>query len=146
MAHESQRLPKGAEVSASLKNVGAITLFVEDPQRSKAFYQEVFDLPVLFEDENSAVFKFDNTIINLLARREAPELIAPAAVARPDAGSSFQFSIWVDDTNAVCEQLAAHGVELLNGPIDRVWGMRTATFTDPDGHIWEIAQDLSKTA
>jgi len=146
MAHESSCLPKGAEVSASLKQVGAITLFVEDPQRSKAFYQEVFDLPVLFEDENSAVFRFDNTIINLLARREAPELIAPAAVAPPDAGSSFQFSIWVDDTNAVCQQLASQGVELLNGPIDRVWGMRTATFTDPDGHIWEVAQDLSKTA
>jgi catechol 2,3-dioxygenase-like lactoylglutathione lyase family enzyme len=131
-------------VSASLKSVGAITLFVEDPQRSKAFYEKVFELPVLFEDDNSAVFQFDNTIINLLARREAPELIAPAAVASPGAGSSFQFSIWVDDTYAVCEQLAALGVELLNGPVDRVWGMRTATFTDPDGHVWEIAQQLGK--
>ena len=31
---------------------------------------------------------------------------------------------------------------LLNGPMDREWGMRTASFTDPDGHIWEIAQQL----
>jgi len=27
------------EMSESLKSVGAITLFVEDPQRSKAFYR-----------------------------------------------------------------------------------------------------------
>ena len=33
-------------------------------------------------------------------------------------------------------------VELLNGPVDREWGVRTASFTDPDGHIWEIAQKL----
>jgi lactoylglutathione lyase len=31
----------------------------------------------------------------------------------------------------------------LNGPVDRDWGMRTASFTDPDGHIWEIAQELA---
>jgi len=30
-----------------LKSVGAITLFVEDPQRSKSFYQDVFDVSVI---------------------------------------------------------------------------------------------------
>jgi hypothetical protein len=34
------------------------------------------------------------------------------------------------------------GVVLLNRPVDRPWGMRTASFTDPAGHIWEVAQDL----
>jgi catechol 2,3-dioxygenase-like lactoylglutathione lyase family enzyme len=33
-------------------------------------------------------------------------------------------------------------VELLNGPLDREWGVRTAAFADPDGHVWEIAQEL----
>jgi mannose-6-phosphate isomerase-like protein (cupin superfamily) len=27
-------------------------------------------------------------------------------------------------------------------PMNREWGVRTASFTDPDGHIWEIAQKL----
>ena len=44
---------------ASLKSVGAITLFVEDPRRSQSFYQEVFDLPVIWEDEDSAAFRFE---------------------------------------------------------------------------------------
>ncbi len=34
-----------------------------------------------------------------------------------------------------------HGVKLLNGPVDRPWGPRTATFADPAGNIWEIAGD-----
>ncbi len=129
-------------MSASLKSVGAITLFVEDRQRSKSFYQRVFDLPVIYEDENSAVFRFENLIVNLLETPAAQGLIDPAAVATREAGSRFQFSIWVDDADAVCAELATRGVELLNGPMNREWGMRTASFTDPDGHIWEIAQQL----
>ena len=49
----------------------------------------------------------------------------------------------VDDANAVCAELEAHGVKLLNGPIDRPWGRRTAAFADPAGNTWEVAQVLS---
>ena len=120
--------------------IGAITLFVEDLAAAKQFYREVFGLPVTFEDEDSAVFDCGNTTINLLKTASAPELIKPAAVASPDAGSRFQFTIEVDDVDAMCAELAARGVELLNGPMDRPWGVRTASFRDPGGHIWEIAQ------
>lgn len=123
--------------------VGAITLFVDDPQRSRSFYEEVFGRPVLFQDDHSVAFRFENTIINLLALPAAHELIEPATVASGDAGSRMQFTIGVDDTDAVCEELRSRGVTLLNGPIDRAWGMRTACFSDPDGHIWEVAQRIS---
>lgn len=121
------------------KSIGAITLFVEDLDRAKTFYQEVFDLPVAYEDDNSAVFNFHDVSINLLKTSAAHELIEPAAVGGPDAGSRFQFTIGVDDVDAVCADLVARGVTLLNGPMDRPWGIRTASFTDPGGHIWEIA-------
>jgi catechol 2,3-dioxygenase-like lactoylglutathione lyase family enzyme len=129
-------------VSVSLKSVGAITIFVEDPERSKAFYEHVFDAPAVYEDDNSVAFKFENTIVNLLARPAAHELVEPAQVAAVDAGSSFQLTVWVDDADAACAELVKRGVELLNGPLDRAWGMRTAAFADPDGHVWEIAQEL----
>ena len=35
--------------------------------------------------------------------------------------------------------LERRGVELLNGPMDRPWGLRTANFRDPAGYIWELA-------
>jgi len=127
-----------------LESVGAITLFVEDLQRAKAFYADVFGVPLVFEDENSAVFKFENTVVNLLDASEAHDLIAPAAVAGSEAGSRLQLTVWVDDADAVCEELAKRGVTLINGPIDRVWGMRTAAFADPAGHVWEIAQNLAE--
>ena len=129
-------------MTVALKNVGAITLFVADPRQSKVFYQRVFGVPLVYEDEHSAAFKFENMIVNLLALPEAHGLIAPAAVAAPEAGARFQLTIWVDDADAVCKELATRDVTLLNGPIDREWGIRTACFADPDGHVWEIAQEL----
>jgi catechol 2,3-dioxygenase-like lactoylglutathione lyase family enzyme len=132
------------EVTASLQSVGAITLFVDDPRRSDAFYRNVFGLSPIYEDENSAAFRFENMIVNLLKLTAAPGLIAPAAVGGQEAGSRFQLTVWVDDTDAVCAELATRGVELLNGPIDRAWGKRTASFADPDGHIWEVAQELAE--
>jgi catechol 2,3-dioxygenase-like lactoylglutathione lyase family enzyme len=119
--------------------IAAITLFAEDLEKTKQFYIDVFQLPVFFEDENSAVFKFDKTLINLLRASEAHSLIAPAPVAAADAGARSQFTLGVDDVDAMCELLKGRGVELLNGPIDRPWGIRTASFRDPGGHIWEIA-------
>ncbi len=121
-------------------NIFAITLFVEDLSSAKQFYHRVFGLPVDYEDDNSAVFKFGNTLINLLRTTAAPELVEPAKVARPDAGSRFVFTIQVDDVDAMCAELSARGVELLNGPMDRPWGIRTASFIDPGGYIWEIAK------
>ena len=130
---------KGLDMGSWPGAIGAITLFVEDLAAAKEFYGRVFGLPVMYEDDNSAVFKFENTLINLLKTTAADELIEPAAVASRDAGSRVQFTLGVDDVDATCAELTGRGVELLNGPMDRPWGIRTASFRDPGGHIWEIA-------
>lgn len=120
--------------------ISAITLFVEDLVEAKRFYTEVFGLPVAYEDDDSAVFDFGSSILNLLRTEAADELIYPAAVASAAHGSRVQFTIEVDDVDALCAELVGRGVELLNGPLDRPWGIRTASFRDPAGHIWEIAK------
>lgn len=126
-----------------MRNVSAITLFVEDPVRSKAFYERVFGASVVHEDAQSVAFAFDGVIVNLLDRREAPGLLEPARVASAGAGSSALLTVSVEDVDAACAALAEHGVAPLNGPQDRPWGIRTAAFADPDGHVWEVAAPLT---
>jgi lactoylglutathione lyase len=126
----------------SPKNIDAITLFVEDLDRSKHFYSDVFGLSVSYEDEDSAVFKFQHTMINLLKIPAARDLVAPGVVADQRAGSRFQLTVFVADVDAACADLKTRAVELQNGPMDRPWGIRTASFTDPSGHLWEFAQPL----
>ncbi len=125
-----------------LSGVGAITVFVADRHRSKAFYETVFRAKLLHQDEASVVFDLGNTMLNLLEMPFAEELVAPQVVGGPASGTRSMLSIWVDDVDAVCAELDRAGVTLVNGPIDRPWGKRTASFTDPDGTLWEVAQDL----
>jgi lactoylglutathione lyase len=117
----------------------AITLFVEDLEAAKEFYARAFGLPFVFEDDASAVFRIGETVVNLLRSTSADELVAPARVAGPADGTRALLTITVEDVDAVCAELRARGVELLNGPMDRPWGIRTAAFADPSGHVWEIA-------
>src|SRR5258706_13577844 len=129
-----------ADIGAWPRGIAAITLFVEDLAATRQFYREVFGLPVVYEDPVSAVFKFGNTLVNLLKTTAAGELVEPAKVGTPQAGARAVFTIEVDDVDGMCAQLTARGVKLLNGPMDRPWGVRTASFIDPAGHIWEIAK------
>jgi catechol 2,3-dioxygenase-like lactoylglutathione lyase family enzyme len=125
-----------------LSRVEVMTLFVEDLPRTRSFYRDVFGLEVVFEDEFSSVLKLENFLINLLLTSRAHRLVEPTAVGGPAAGPRLLLTIKVDDADAICAQLARHGVPLLNGPVDRPWGRRTASFADPAGNIWEVAQDL----
>jgi catechol 2,3-dioxygenase-like lactoylglutathione lyase family enzyme len=126
-----------------MQHISAISLFVEDLPAAKAFYLDVFGVPVAYEDANCTVVKFDNLLVNLLQIAHAPEIVAPGAVAPADAGSRFQLSIWVPDVQAVYERLNQRGIKL-NGPLDRPWGLRTINFTDPAGHSWEVGQQLER--
>lgn len=122
------------------ENLTAITLFVDELAPCREFYIEVFGAPVIYEDEVSAVFDFGGIAVNLLQSSEAPELVEPLLIGAADAGPRMQLTITVDDVDDVVAKLAGLGVELLNGPIDRPWGIRTAALRDPAGHVWEIAR------
>ncbi len=135
-----EAVEKDVDAGSWPTGISAITLFVEDLEAGRRFYQEVFGLKIAFEDNDSTVFDFGNTIINLLRTTAARELIEPAVLATREAGSRIQLTITVDDVDARCEELIRRGVVLINGPMDRPWGVRTACFSDPGGHIWEIAK------
>ena len=125
-----------------LDAIEVITLFVDDIDKARSFYQTVFAPEIVYQDDVSAVLKFSGTMVNLLKSTEAPQLVAPSAVAQSSSGARMLLTIKVDDTDAACAELRRRGVTLLNGPVDRPWGRRTAAFADPSGHIWEIAQEI----
>jgi catechol 2,3-dioxygenase-like lactoylglutathione lyase family enzyme len=137
--------PEVEDVMSNATNtLSAISLFVEDLAATKDFYVRVFGVPIVYEDKNSAVARFENLLVNLLKVENAAEIVEPGSVAPKEAGARFQISIWVDDVDAVCVRLRHEGVSILTGPRDRPWGMRTANFQDPAGHSWEVAQRLGK--
>src|SRR5436305_7515914 len=49
---------KRCEVAEWKKQIGAVNLIVGDVERSKAFYRDVFGLPVQHEDQETAMSRF----------------------------------------------------------------------------------------
>ena len=123
------------------KRIFAINLIVGDLDRSKTFYREVFGLPPLDEEEDFALFRLKDTFV-ALRQDPAHQASPPGEILGLAQKGVGQFAIFVDDVDAVAAELKDHGVTLISGPADRDWGMRTITFADPDGYIWEIAQAL----
>jgi catechol 2,3-dioxygenase-like lactoylglutathione lyase family enzyme len=124
------------------REIGAMTLLVADLERSKQFYQDAFSLTAQYEDADSVMFRFKDMYVFL---RKAPVADGPPAdtVLELALGGAGQFAIIVEDVDAVSAELAERGVPVLSGPSDRDWGMRTITFADPNGHVWEIAQPVA---
>ena len=126
--------------------IAAITLFVEDLDSAKRFYAEVFELPTHYEDDDSTVFRFGDTLVNLLKATEAAGLVGRAQVASRDAGVRFQFTLGVDDVDSKCEELRRRGVELLPleqdsffGPYIQLQLVRIYALTgEPDGALDQL--------
>jgi catechol 2,3-dioxygenase-like lactoylglutathione lyase family enzyme len=126
-----------------LDTIEVVTLFVDDIEAANIFYSKVFAPEILYRDEVSTVLKFAGVMINLLQATQAPQLVEPLVVAASGAGARSLLTIRVDNVDAACAQLDTLGIRLLNGPVNRPWGRRTAAFADPSGHVWEIAEQLA---
>ncbi len=96
-------MDEGSSKNAALPvwptGISAITLFVQDLAVAKQFYQSAFGLPVMYEDDASAVFEFGPTLINLLKTTAVDKLITPAKMAGAEAGSQFVLTVPVSYTH-----------------------------------------------
>ena len=127
----------------SLKSINVITLFVEDEQRSKEFYERLFEVTGADEGHGTIIFELENLFLRLLKREEAEsEMLGAVSLGNPGSGASVQLGMFVDDADALCVNLVECGVSIVYGPVDRPWGVRSAGFRDPDGHTWQFGSNI----
>ena len=131
-------------MDGAIKDVGAIILFVEDLQRSKAFYHEMLGLDVEFEDDESVSFKVEGLAFIVLRVDRARVQLQGEPTATPRAGATAFLTTFSDDVDALHARLVERRIHFFQTPTDQPWGMRTAYFKDPDGHVWEIAQPIEQ--
>jgi catechol 2,3-dioxygenase-like lactoylglutathione lyase family enzyme len=131
-------------MAETFTTIRVVTLFVEDEQRSKQFYERVFDVAAADEGHGTVIFAFDNLFLRLLRRDEAEqEMLGGVRVGDARSGATAQLAFFVADADAVCAELTERGVEIAYGPVDRPWGVRVAGFVDPDGHVLQFGSDIS---
>lgn len=126
-----------------VNGVAAVTLQVQDLQRTKRFYERVFGVPCTFPDEDgtSAVLSLNGGALVVTLR----ETSSPGEQRRGD-----RVAVPVDDVGEVCRRLRglAEEGERVAGP----WfaeepaaghgPARVVEFCDPAGHLWRVGKGI----
>jgi catechol 2,3-dioxygenase-like lactoylglutathione lyase family enzyme len=115
-------------------------LVVADQDRSRAFYQSLFDGKVLIE-RDPVIMKVANTWL-ILNEGGGPTDDKPTVTlttpSDPDRTSAFM-NVRVADIEAVYRDWSAKGAHFLTEPKDHGREIR-AYVRDPDGHLIEVGQ------
>ena len=115
-----------------------VILITDNYPLSRTFYKETlgFILVREMEKEEFAQFQMNNCFLAIYGRSEVNKLIGKEYVGK--AGGAIYTFGEDDDVDTTYKELMAKGVHFIKSPQTQPWGQRTAYFTDPDGHIWEI--------
>jgi catechol 2,3-dioxygenase-like lactoylglutathione lyase family enzyme len=122
-----------------------VTLGVADLARSRKFYVEGLGLPMRPESQDSVVFIGLNGMWLSLFSREA--LAEDAHVSAEGTGEYGKFGGITlahnvrskTEVDALLIQAEKAGGKIVKPAQDAVWGGYSGYFSDPDGHLWEVA-------
>ena len=122
-------------------HLSMITLGVRDIARSARFYEEGLGLPRLKMDTDEvAFFPLAGAWLGLFGR---DDLAADAGVAAAGSGfSGFSLAHNVssrDEVDTTLAQAQAAGAVIVKPARATSWGGYAGYFSDPDGHLWEVA-------
>jgi catechol 2,3-dioxygenase-like lactoylglutathione lyase family enzyme len=130
-------------VSPPIGGVLETALYVEDVERSRAFYQRIFGFAVLFADERLCALNVaDKQVLLLFKKGASTEPITTSGGTIPpndgDGHLHFAFSIAAFDVPVWEEWLAAQSVTV-DSKVFWERGGQSLYFSDPDGHLAELA-------
>ena len=122
-----------------------VTLGVDDLGRAKRFYVDGLCLPMRPESQESVVFIGLNGLWLSLYSREA--LVEDTQLSADHSGEHGKFGGITlahnvrskAEVDALLQQAGQCGVKIVKPAQDAFWGGYSGYFSDPDGHLWEVA-------
>lgn len=126
------------------QGIAWVLLVTDNYDQSYSFYKEVLEFPIEREikEEQFCQFALPHCFLAIYGRNQVQKLFKDHQLGKPGAAIySFPDS---EDIDADYIKLRGKGVQFIQEPLTQPWQQRTAYFTDPDGHIWELQQWLNK--
>jgi catechol 2,3-dioxygenase-like lactoylglutathione lyase family enzyme len=132
-----------------IKDLNHVNIVVKDVEASKRFYCDVLGMDDVPRHPSftfpGAWLRSGSAEIHLIQESVAthgPGDLSYAVAASTDKDLAFSrhFSLVIDDTDALVEQLQAHDVAIAFGPVERLGGLVQTYCYDLDGHLIEFTQ------
>jgi predicted lactoylglutathione lyase len=123
--------------------ISIITLGVQDLERSYRFYQEGLGFPTQWKPEQGIIFfQTSGVCLALYPHEKLAEDVHPDLSRERSGFSGITLAHNTRTKNEVDEVLAL--AEQAGGKIEKPaqmvhWGGYSGYFSDPDGHLWEVA-------
>lgn len=121
-----------------VRHIQVISVPVSDQERAKAFYVETLG----FALRGDAPFGEGRRWIEVVPHDATTSISLVTWFDRMPPGTLQGIVLGCDDIDATYAELAGRGVEF-DGPVEEEFWGRFATFNDPDGNGWVLAQSAT---
>ena len=124
--------------------ISLITLGVADLERSLRFYRDGLGLPTTWTPEKGVIFfQTTGTVLALYPHDDLAKDVSPDLVGTPRSRFSrvaLAHNVRTkEEVDQVLQAAAAAGGRIEKPGQDAFWGGYSGYFSDPDGHLWEVA-------
>jgi len=124
------------------QRVTLITLGVDDLERSKRFYSALGWTPHPSSATKIVFYQLQSSVLGLFNRAElAADQGRPDAVLGTGSVTLCQNYTTEGEVDGAYNAAIAAGAAVLKRPKKVFWGGYSGYYSDPDGHVWEIAMN-----
>jgi uncharacterized protein len=122
--------------------ISMITLGVRNLDKSVAFYEKGLGFPRMESPPEVAFFTLNGTWLALFGRDALAEDAGISSEGNGFNAFSLAHNVSSEaEVDAVVKQAVDAGATLVKKPEKVFWGGYSGYFTDPDGHLWEVAHN-----
>ena len=120
--------------------ISLVSLGVSDVARARRFYVEGLGWSPVFETPEVVFFQMGGLAFGLWAYGAMARETGQAAGPVPVGGMSLAYNVRTKaEVNSALASAVRGGARRVKAAEDTPWGGRSGYFSDPDGHLWEVA-------
>lgn len=121
-----------------------VTLGVSDVARAKTFYKRLGLSESSMGNEHVGFFEINGIVLAVFGHKAlAHDANVEPSPPPPFRGVSLAWNAESpDDVDAILRHAVTSGAKLVKAGEKVSWGGYSGYFSDPDGHLWEVAHNL----
>lgn len=125
------------------QSVSFVTIAVRDFQKEMSFYTDILGWqPFNFIEETIAFFNVGSFVFSLCSYRELSDDVGRELETKPYTGFILAQNVPSEEAvNEIFRAIHEANGTIVKEPTHASWGGYSGYFTDPEGHLWEIAHN-----